>query len=97
MNIRAVLSQNVRIASALSDIHVVSNNITTAALCRVRVGSDLPLTDFEFFRAEAKLAGLIVHVNHQEIGRLGEPVVVFSLLGLQYATQADSFFRATGG
>lgn len=92
-NIRAVLSQNVRIASALSDIHVVSNNITTAALCRVRVGSDLPLTDFEFFRAEAKLAGLIVHVGHQEIGRLGEPVVVFSLLGMQYATQADSFFQ----
>lgn len=92
-NIRAVLNQNVRIASALSDIHVVSNNITTAALCRVRIGSDLSPADFESFRTGAELAGLIIQSNHQEIGRLGEPVIVFNLLGLPYAAPADSFFQ----
>ena len=92
-NVRAVLNRNTHIASALSDIHLVSNNITTAALCRVRIGSDLSLADFDRFRAEAKLAGLIVQSGHHEIGRLGEPVVVFSLLGLQYAAQGDAFFQ----
>jgi len=92
-NIRAVLSRNAHIASAISDIHLVSNNKTTAALCKVRAGENLSLADFELFRAEAELAGLIVQSAHQEIGRFGEPLVVFNLLGLQYAAAADSFFQ----
>lgn len=92
-NVRSALAQQKQLAAVLSELHLVSNNTVTSALCRVRNAASLSAGDFEEFRGLAGIGGLLVQSGHDEIGRYGAPCVVFDLLGLQYAVSADSFFQ----
>lgn len=91
--IRPALRQQKGFFVALSELHLVSNDVVTAALCKMRAGADLSSSEYERFFSAAGVQGMIVQVGHEEIARYGDPFVSFDLVGLHYAVSAASFFQ----